>query len=111
MSTPQPKPTFAGLSLADDLKEFEIAAEPPRKRLDASALESLSERAGFPSREPKPTKRAPVVRAANFDTRLSLRVTDRDRQRFDDIVYALRVPNGEAFRQLLDLFEETAKRK
>ena len=51
------------------------------------------------------------MRAANFDTRLSLRVTDRDRQRFDDIVYALRVPNGEAFRQLLDLFEETAKRK
>ena len=112
MPTPQAKPAFAGLNLADDLKEFEpSAAEAPRPRLAPAALETLSDQAGFPSREPKAAKRTPIVRAVNFDTRLSLRVTARDKQRFDDLAYALRVPNGDAFRQMLDLFEASARRK
>ena len=101
------KPTFAGLNLADDLRDFETEeASGHRPKPDAAALADVSERAGFPSREPKLAKAPPPpARELNFDERLTIRVTKRDRKRFDDIRYRLRVANGEAFARILDVFE------
>ena len=112
MSIP-PKPAFAGLNLADDLKEFESEPAPPsRPKPNPAALAAVSERAGFPSREPQAPKPAPAVRELKYETRMTLRVTERDKRRFDDLAYRLRVANGEAFGRLLDVFEaqETASR-
>lgn len=109
MTNPAPaKPVFAGLNLAEDLREFDVApTAAPRPKPDAASLNAVSERAGFPSREPQPIKAAPIppVRELNFETRLTIRITERDKKRFDDLAYRLRVPNGEAFRRLLDQFE------
>ena len=101
------KPAFAGLNLADDLKDFEVDEAPDhRPKPDAAALADVSERAGFPSREPKPSKPAPApVREVLYGERLTLRVTRKDRERFDEIVYRLRGANGEAFARVLDAFE------
>ncbi len=109
MSGQTAKP-FAGLNLADDLKAFEPEVTAPRP--DPKVLAKVSERAGFPSREPQPAqpdKPAAPVRELNFDARLTLRVTNRDKQRFEDLAYRLRVPNGEAMQRLLDHFEATAQ--
>jgi hypothetical protein len=107
------KPAFVGLDLAADLRDFETDAPAPApRRPDTASLNAVSERAGFPSREPRPAKRAPPpVRAAQFDTRLTLRLTEEDKRRFDDLVYRLRVPNGEAFRRLLDQFEGLERKR
>jgi hypothetical protein len=114
MNKPEPqKPTFAGLNLAEDLREFDVALPAAHMtRPDAAALNAVSERAGFPSREPRVAKPAPPVRELKFETRLTIRVTERDKRRFDDLAYRLRAPNGEAFQRLLDLFEasEPARR-
>lgn len=100
------KAAFAGFNLADDLKEFEVEdARELRPKPDPTSLATVSERAGFPSREPKPPKPAAPVRELKFDERLTLRVTEADRKRFDDIVYRLRAANGEAFAKVLDAFE------
>jgi hypothetical protein len=108
------KPAFSGLNLAEDLREFESAPAlkmPPRP--DTASLNAVSEQAGFPSREPRASKAAapPPARELNFETRLTIRVTERDKQRFDDLAYRLRAPNGEAFRRLLDLFEASEASK
>jgi hypothetical protein len=109
MDEPKPaKTAFAGLNLADDLRDFEPDASSAPARPDAAALTALSERAGFPSREPRVAKPPPIPRPLNFDARLTIRVAGPDKQRFDDLVYRLRVSNGEAFRRLLDHFETTA---
>lgn len=108
MPAPAPaKPSFAGLNLAADLKEFDVDKPPAlRPKPDPAALAGVSERAGFPSREPKPAKSAaPPVRELHFDERLTLRVAKVDRTRFDDIAYRLRAANGEAFAKVLDAFE------
>jgi hypothetical protein len=108
---PSSKPAFAGFNLAEDLREFEtVAPAAPRARPDAASLNLVSERAGFPSREPRPAAPTPAaaptpVREARFETRLTLRITERDKQRFDDLAYRLRVANGEVFQRLLDHFE------
>ena len=111
------KPAFAGLNLADDLKDFEVDEAPDhRPKPDAAALADVSERAGFPSREPKASKPAPApapVREIIYGERLTLRVTKKDRERFDEIAYRLRGANGEAFARILDAFElqeQAAKR-
>ena len=102
------KPAFAGINLADDLKDFEVDEAPDhRPKPDAAALADVSERAGFPSREPKASKpAAPApLREVIYGERLTLRVTRKDRERFDEIVYRLRGANGEAFARILDAFE------
>jgi len=98
---------FAGLNLAEDLREFEPDASTAPTRPDPATLAALSDRAGFPSREPRVPKAPPTPRPLNFDARLTIRVAQRDKQRFDDLVYRLRASNGEAFRRLLDHFEAT----
>jgi hypothetical protein len=72
------------------------------RRSSAGAGGAAQRGAGFLEPPPAPSKRG---REAQFDARLTLRVTAEDKQRFDDLAYALRAPNGEAFRQLLDHFE------
>jgi hypothetical protein len=109
MSGNETKAPFAGLSLADDLKEFEIPPATTPAKPDSRALSAMSERAGFPSREP----RAPIVvkqtAQQKFDTRLTVRVTQKDKVRFEEIAYRLRLQNGEAFQRLLDAIEASTK--
>ncbi len=109
MADAKAKSAFAGLNLADDLRDFEsdIGASPPRP--DRAKIEAVSERAGFPSREPVPRKPPPMERPLNYDARLTLRVTDADMKRFHDLVYRLRSSNGAVFQRLLDTFEASEK--
>ena len=106
MDEPKPaKTAFAGLNLADDLREFEpsVAAPPPRP--DRAKVAAVSESAGFPHREPRAAKPAAPPRPLNYDARMTIRVASADKTRFDDLAYRLRASNGEAFRRLLDHFE------
>jgi len=105
VDSPKAKPAFAGLSLADDLREFEgdVTAAPPRP--DKAKIAAVSESAGFPSREPRAAKSAAPTRPLNYDARLTIRIAESDKTRFDDLVYRLRASNGEVFRRLLDRFE------
>ena len=98
------KPAFAGLNIADDLKAFEPDLAGAAARPDPVAMAEVSARAGFPSREPQAAKRPASLRPLNFDTRLTVRVAARDKQRFEDLAYSLRCSNGEALRRLLDHF-------
>jgi hypothetical protein len=109
MSDPKqtPKPAYAGLRIAQDLAAFEPDASTPPMP-DPKLLAQVSERAGFPSREPKaPTtpKPAPASRELTYDARLTIRVREEDKARFDDLVYKNRLTNGAFFQKLLDHFE------
>ncbi len=99
------KPAFAGLSLADDLREFETDVTAPPPRPDKAKIAAVSESAGFPSREPLVAKARTPPRPLNYDARLTIRIAETDKARFDDLVYRLRASNGEVFRRLLDHFE------
>ena len=106
-----------------DVSGFAPKPKSDAPRMDTESLRAIAESRGFTSREaapapasgpvsrPAPSPRAPApARALNFDTRLTIRVSDEAKRRFDDLTYRLRVPNGETFNRLLDLFEATEKK-
>ncbi len=107
MTIAETKPAFAGLSLADELRDFDPpgALQPPK--VDPVKLREMSTNAGFPSREPQPLPIKAPPRPLNYDTRLTLRVADQDKTRFEDLVHQLRTTNGEAFKLALDALAAT----
>jgi len=110
MADPAPaKPAFAGLNLAEDLKDFELPTAARLPRPDRATVAAVSESAGFPHREPRSVKPAAPVRPLNFDARMSLRVAEADKTRFDDLVYRERASVGEVFKRLLDHYEASRK--
>jgi hypothetical protein len=109
VDTAPAKNPFVGLNLADDLREFETAMPVPRPRPDQAKVAAVSESAGFPSREPRVAKAPPPPRPLNYDARLTIRIAEADKTRFDNLVYRLRTSNGDAFRRLLDHFEASGE--
>ena len=103
------KPAFAVLNLAEDLKDFELPTAAPLPRPDRAVVAAVSQSAGFPSREPQSLKTAAPVRALHYDARMSLRVAEADKARFDDLVYRERASVGEVFRRLLDHYEASRR--
>lgn len=111
MTGAEKKPAFAGLSLADALKDFDPPAIASLPKADPARLREMSTNAGFPSREPQPLPPKPVPRPLNYDTRLTLRVAEDDKTRFENLVYRLRTTNGEAFKLALDALTAVVESK
>jgi hypothetical protein len=110
MSSTENKPAFAGLSLADQLKDFDAPAQGagPAKP-DPKKLRVLSTEAGFPSREPQPLPVKPPPRPLQFETRVTIRTSAEDKERFEELSYRLRKANGETFKLALDALEASLK--
>jgi hypothetical protein len=109
--TAEKKLAFAGLSLADELKDFDPPAAAPPPKADPVKLREMSTQAGFPSREPQPLPSKPAPRPLLYDNRLTLRVAEEDKARFEELVYRLRASNGEAFKLALDALTATLQDK
>jgi len=67
-----------------------------RRQSRQSCIECMSERLGFVTRASR-ANCGEANRAAKFDTRLTVRVTQKDKVRFEEIAYRLRLQTERHF--------------
>lgn len=90
-----------------DLSEFVPDMEPPAKSHTAEEIKAISEKSGFPSREPTQAKpRKSRRKKSPYTAQLGARVRPDTKDRFQDMAVSLNITDAEALDEALTFWLE-----